>query len=405
MPPEQLDQDAVNLAKAIRQAESGGNFGARGASGEFGAYQFMPDTWKGWSRQYLGRDVPLDSATPQEQNEVAYKRIKELKDQGRNVGEIASMWNSGSPTKYLEQWKGKNEKGVEYDTPGYAKKVAEEYQRIKGSGAPVSASNQSSLAARGYDVGQNIPAADAQPPKPEGVAGNLFAGNFAEAGKGAASNVASAAGSAAGAVGGAWKKVMDPFVSLAAMPVQGVAKLIGAPDPYRGGLTAGGEKPLVEVSPLTVKDKAKDALEAGTTVATVAGAAGLGKAALAKLAAPKVAAKLAGEKALEAELLKDGLSLARFSSMTNAQKLDVLGEIAAGASESGKMAIAKAMEALRPIVAKEMGVAAAGKGLIGRALGFVGKNVGKAIGLGAAGLGLSQGDDIVRYLRDRAAGK
>lgn len=82
---EQLDQSAVNLAKAIRQHESGGNFSARGQSGEYGAYQFMPDTWKSWSKQYLGQDIPIEQATPEQQNEVAYKKIKELKDQGYDV--------------------------------------------------------------------------------------------------------------------------------------------------------------------------------------------------------------------------------------------------------------------------------------------------------------------------------
>lgn len=136
MPQQQLDQDAVNLAKAIRHHESGGNFAARGKSGEYGAYQFMPDTWKQWSRQYLGRDVPLERATPQEQNEVAYKRIKEWKDKGFNVGEIASAWNAGEGRKdaYKTGFKGVNSQGVAYDTGAYAEKVARTYQEMKRGG-------------------------------------------------------------------------------------------------------------------------------------------------------------------------------------------------------------------------------------------------------------------------------
>ena len=134
MPNNPLDQDAVNLAKSIRKIESNDNFQARGQTGEYGAYQFMPDTWKQWSGKYLGRDVPLERATKEEQNEVAYKKIKEMKDKGYNVGQIASSWNAGEGRKdaYLTGFKGVNDKGVSYDTGAYAKKVAEYYQQIKG---------------------------------------------------------------------------------------------------------------------------------------------------------------------------------------------------------------------------------------------------------------------------------
>lgn len=134
MPQEALDPQAVALAKAIRKTESNDNFTARGKTGEFGAYQYMPNTWKQWSKQYLGRDVPLEQATPQEQNEVAYKKIKELKDRGFNVGQIASSWNAGEGKKdaYLTGHKGVNSAGVGYDTGLYAQRVATEYQKFKG---------------------------------------------------------------------------------------------------------------------------------------------------------------------------------------------------------------------------------------------------------------------------------
>ncbi len=128
-----LDPQAVNLAKAIRQVESGNNPTAQGASGEFGAYQFTPDTWASASQQYLGQNVPLQQATPEQQNEVAYKRIKAWKDAGYNVGQIASMWNAGEshPDAYQQNYQGVNAKGVAYNTPAYAQKVAETYQSIK----------------------------------------------------------------------------------------------------------------------------------------------------------------------------------------------------------------------------------------------------------------------------------
>lgn len=127
-----LDQDVVNLTKAIRQQESGGDFNRKGASGEFGAYQFMPDTWKANAGEVLGDSNA--EMTPQNQNKVAYTKIKAWKDAGNNVGQIASMWNAGpnKPNAYAENWKGVNDKGVAYDTPAYAKAVATYYHQFKG---------------------------------------------------------------------------------------------------------------------------------------------------------------------------------------------------------------------------------------------------------------------------------
>lgn len=139
MPP-QLDPQALNLAKAIRRAETGTStdpYNAKGASGESGAYQFMPDTWKQWSKQYLGQeDAPLSI---ENQNRVAYSRIKELKDQGMNPAQIASMWNSGKAEAYKQGLKGTNAKGVEYDVPAYVQKVSQYYNEVKmgGQAAPI----------------------------------------------------------------------------------------------------------------------------------------------------------------------------------------------------------------------------------------------------------------------------
>lgn len=154
MPPDQvqnqaLDPSLVNLAKAIRQVESGGNFAAQGKSGEHGAYQFTSGTWDSASRKYLGQPVPLEQATPEQQNEVVYKRIKDWKDRGYNVGQIASMWNAGEgePDAYKGTFTsstathrvgqpsvGVNSFGAHYNVPAYAKSVATAYQKIKGGG-------------------------------------------------------------------------------------------------------------------------------------------------------------------------------------------------------------------------------------------------------------------------------
>lgn len=124
------------LSQAIRQTESGGNFTAKGKSGEFGAYQWMPGTWSKQATAAGIGDVSLEDATPAQQNQVAYTQIKSWKDAGYNVGQIASMWNAGAgaPNAYLTGNSGVNKQGVAYDTAQYAKKVAQNYQTLKTGG-------------------------------------------------------------------------------------------------------------------------------------------------------------------------------------------------------------------------------------------------------------------------------
>lgn len=132
--PNGLDPQVMNLAKAIRQTESQGNFQAVGKSGEYGAYQFMPSTWDAAAPKF-GVNVPLNQATPEQQNQVAYEQLAEWKTQHPewNVGNFASAWNAGpgKPNAYLEGNVGTNSQGVKYDTPGYASKVADNYQIFK----------------------------------------------------------------------------------------------------------------------------------------------------------------------------------------------------------------------------------------------------------------------------------
>lgn len=127
---------AVNAAKAIRQIESGGNYTATSKDGSFGAYQFIKPTWDAAAKKYLGTNVPWQSATREQQNEVAVKQINDWIQSGKatNIGQIASMWNAGEgkPDAYLEGLSGINSSGIKYDVSGYAKMVATEYQKIKG---------------------------------------------------------------------------------------------------------------------------------------------------------------------------------------------------------------------------------------------------------------------------------
>lgn len=130
-----MDQDVINLAKAIRQRESQGNFNAVGDAGTSkGGYQWQPNTWKEHAKKVLGN--PDAEMTPDNQNAVAYGVIKGWKDQGLNPAQIAAKWNSGQ----ADGWETKvgtttiNGKKIRYDVPAYVKEVTDTYHTLKGSG-------------------------------------------------------------------------------------------------------------------------------------------------------------------------------------------------------------------------------------------------------------------------------
>lgn len=136
-----LDPQAVALAKAIRQTESGSNPNARGKSGEYGAYQYTAPTWQKMSKE-AGVNTPLEGSTLEQQNQVAYHHIKKWKDNGYNPGQIASMWNAGEgePDAYTGKFSngqpsvGVNKFGAHFDVPAYTKSVATAYQTLKQGG-------------------------------------------------------------------------------------------------------------------------------------------------------------------------------------------------------------------------------------------------------------------------------
>ena len=152
---EKLDQGAFNLAKAIRNTETGGSkdpYNQKGASGEFGAYQFMPATYKALAKQHLGDENA--APTIENQNKIAYTEIKRLKDAGKTPAEIASYWNSGKTTAYKDGLKGTNKQGVNYDVPAYVTKVSDYYKQFSTTAptiAPIpqiSASEQADIASK-----------------------------------------------------------------------------------------------------------------------------------------------------------------------------------------------------------------------------------------------------------------
>lgn len=136
-----LDPKIKNLSMAIRQVESGGDPTAVGKSGEYGAYQFTQGTWDQASKE-AGVNVPLQQSTLAEQNEVAYKLLakRQAEHPDWNIGNQAAAWNAGEGE--ADAYKGTfsngqpatgtNKFGANYDVPGYAAKVAQQYQTFKG---------------------------------------------------------------------------------------------------------------------------------------------------------------------------------------------------------------------------------------------------------------------------------
>lgn len=117
-----IQQDKIerieNLMYAIRMVESGGDYERKGASGEYGAYQFTKASWRMYSYLYFEELLPM---TKEYQDSVAYVKVKNLVNAGFTDLEIASIWNCGKP-----DWKGRkgvNRDGVRYDVPHHVKKI------------------------------------------------------------------------------------------------------------------------------------------------------------------------------------------------------------------------------------------------------------------------------------------
>ena len=99
------------LMFVTRIVETSDNYFAVGSSGEFGAYQFMPGSWRLWCLIHFGEELSIYN--PENQDKVAKAELRKLHDAGYNHKEIAAIWNSGKP-----KWKGRrgvNKFGVYYD--------------------------------------------------------------------------------------------------------------------------------------------------------------------------------------------------------------------------------------------------------------------------------------------------
>lgn len=172
-----IDPRAKLLTQAIGMQEGGGqiNYNAKGASGESGAYQWMPNTWKLQAGQYLGD--PNAQMTPENQNQVAYSWVKDQLDSGLSPVQVASKWNSGRPNAWQNNT-GVNAQGVSYDTGAYVQGVQKYAEQLWNNQQQGQGGNGLIPTANAQTPGAQ-PATD-QGPSVSGFIGNVFnsAGNL-----------------------------------------------------------------------------------------------------------------------------------------------------------------------------------------------------------------------------------
>lgn len=384
----QLDPGLQTFTKAIALQEGGGKLlsydnpsgdepnDSKGTAG--GRYQYTADTWKNYAGQILGdSNAPM---TPDNQNKVTYSKLKQWKDEGKTYAQMASMWNAGEGAP--DSWKpGTVQKHG--DTPEYVKNVQKYAQRLSNGTAPVDQNNNSIQPNdKGYVTSANIPAPPSQTTQPDqspytpgNVMSDVGKGDYKGALKSGLGDIGSAINTGA-------KAISKPFVGLAAIPAQLTAKALGQPDPYQKGFLNQGEAPE-DVSNLDVASKGKDLLNAGSTVATVAGGAGLLKNALSKgaaLASPKLTSIMTEE---APNMVK------AFSSAGASGKYDLLTALLDRVSPSSKIVIQKALTELEPLVAKENGLTpSALNKILSKSGSLVKKGIKAAIGTTAVGGGI-----------------
>lgn len=123
------------IAYTIRELEGGHKYfkegkPLKGASGEGGAYQFMPSTWKRLCMKFFNTHL---KQTKDNQDVVAYRYIGSLLDKGYTIRQIAAVWNSGNPNSTAE---GINKFGVPYSVPKYVKTFMSIYHKVKNQVIP-----------------------------------------------------------------------------------------------------------------------------------------------------------------------------------------------------------------------------------------------------------------------------
>jgi hypothetical protein len=370
------DIDALNLTKAIRQQESGGDFERTGKSGEFGAYQFTPPTWKAYAKDVLGDENA--EMTPENQNKVAYTKIKGWKDKGYNVGQIASMWNAGEgrPDAYKEDFKGTNEYGVSYDVPAYANAVRDFYHHYKGEGGGGTNVANAEGGRKTFieEIGGGNPAsATVAPTEQVGLAGQAANKVVGLVGGAKVNDRIATADSAKRALKGKKQFGQEAITetdysklspeAVARLEAKGVPTTQDAQRKEMAGQIMSGAP--------SVKETLKDAGKLGTSIGTVLGVGA---------AAKGISGALKGAGALkhpivEAAITRD-MPMKVFNGLSAADKYRALEATMKGLGSLERKAIEKAMQQLLPAAEKELGLAASTASKVGGKIkGLIGSGI------------------------------
>lgn len=121
-----VNAHARNLVKTIALIETSGTLDCSipGLSGEKGCHQYMPTTWKSYSKEVFG---VIKEQTEENAEYVTMSMIKKWLDQGMTDEEIFLTWNTGS-TKACRS--GINSHGVYYDSCSYVKNALEILKKL-----------------------------------------------------------------------------------------------------------------------------------------------------------------------------------------------------------------------------------------------------------------------------------
>jgi len=131
------DYTADEIAEAIKMKETPSGVAEAGATGELKSrYQWLPETWKKISGEYLmslGEKKAQKSlaVTTENEEKVARWKIGQLLNKGFNAADIAMIWNTslGRAEKPLVR-QGKTDTGVPYDSVAYKNAVLSNLRRM-----------------------------------------------------------------------------------------------------------------------------------------------------------------------------------------------------------------------------------------------------------------------------------
>ncbi len=357
-----------NLKKGIASEESGGNYKALGnptASGDraYGKYQVMASNIPSWTKEVTGTSYTPDDFlnNPTIQEQVASHKLGQYYQKYGNPSDVASAWFTGGPLKGSEQKQDIN--GT--TTPQYVNNV------VKGMGQNSQQNTQNTTPTKSNTdkIKENIDALEKQGAPREVIQSYLDSLNKSSGRKSFKDSIAQGSPQLPGNgqtndktllpgyvpqntnqpdkrnwLDKAEDYIASPLAGLAAKPVQILAKALGKPDPYAGGI--GG----ISVSPLSLKGVITDSLGAASQVGGAALTGGL----LSSLGvgassmAPEVASNIRNVVDAGGDIgrMSTKAALDEFSSLSKAEKLNVLGDALKNAGAGDKEAIQTYMQEL-----------------------------------------------------------